>query len=275
MQFADLHIHSKFSDGILTPKEIINISIQKGLKYISITDHDTIKAQIEISKLAYDEKFNIIPGVEISTEYKNKEIHILGYFIDINDEVLIKTLNDIQNSRKNRAIEMINKLQELGIAIDLNHIFFDDVSIGRLHIANALVKNGLASNTKDAFHNYLMKGKPAYVDRYKIDYKSALKLICSCKGIPVLAHPGEIYKGIQIEKLIKEFKIYGLKGIEVFHPSHSAKEANDYYNLARKYSLAITGGSDCHGTSAKDNLPIGTCGLNENLTYKFLKIKSK
>lgn len=274
MQFADLHIHSKFSDGLLTPKEIIDISIQKGVKYISITDHDTIRSQLEISNLNCGNDINIIPGVEISTEYKNKEIHILGYFIDIHDEVLVKTLNEIQNSRKNRAIEIVNKLRQLGINIDLNHISFDDVSVGRLHIAKALVKNGLASNTKDAFHSYLMKGKPAYVDRYKIDYKSAIKLICSCKGIPVLAHPGEIYKGIQRDKLIKEFKIYGLKGIEVFHPSHSAKETNDYYNLARKYSLVVTGGSDCHGTRVRDNLLIGTYGLNENLINKFLKIKS-
>ena len=273
MQFADLHIHSKFSDGLLSPKEIIDISIQKGLKCISITDHDTIKSQLEISKLHYENSINVVPGVEISTEYKNKEIHILGYFININDDVLIKTLDDIQDSRKNRALEMVSKLQELDMDINLNEINFDDVSIGRFHIAKMLVKKGLAYNTKDAFHNYLMKGKPAYVDRHKIDYKSALKLISYCNGVAVLAHPGEIYKGIQIEELIKEFRVYGLRGIEVFHPSHSPKDTNDYYNLAKKYSLIITGGSDCHGISIRDNLLIGTCGINENLTNKFLKIK--
>ena len=273
MQFADLHIHSKFSDGLLSPKEIIDISIQKELKCISITDHDTIKSQFEISQLHYGNSINVVPGVELSTEYKNIEIHILGYFININDEVLIKTLDDIQCSRKKRALEMVSKLQDLDMDINLNGINFDDVSIGRFHIAKMLVKKGLAYNTKDAFHNYLMKGKPAYVDRYKIHYKNALKLITSCNGVAVLAHPGEIYKGIQIEELIKEFKVYGLKGIEVFHPSHSPKETNDYYNLAKKYSLVITGGSDCHGICVRDNLLIGTCGINENLTNKFLKIK--
>lgn len=274
MQYSDLHIHSRYSDGTLWPEEIVNIAAKKGVKCISITDHDTIDSQYDLRGLESN-SIRIIPGVELSTEYDEKEIHILGYFIEIDNKELNHAFEQVKLSRRNRAVQIINKLNELGLDVNFDEISTETTSIGRPHIAKLLVEKGYAKNVKEAFQHYLIKGKPAYVGRYKIDYKQALKLISNANGIPVLAHPGEIYKGISLEELVKEFKVYGLKGLEVFHPSHSSREANDYYNLAKKYSLAITGGSDCHGVYVREDLLIGTVGIDENLTNKFLRTKIK
>jgi predicted metal-dependent phosphoesterase TrpH len=272
MQFSDLHVHSKFSDGMLWPREIISIASTKGIKCISITDHDTIDSQLCLGELS--QEFNIIsiPGIELSTEYKEREIHILGYFIDIHNTALQEALNNIEKSRIKRAKDIIEKLNNLNIKISYDEVLFDGTSVGRPHIAKVLVSKGYSENIKEAFQQYLIKGKPAYVDRYKLSYKEALNLINNCNGISVLAHPGEVYKGIQIDEIIKEFKIYGLKGIEVFHPSHTSKQTNDYYNLAKKYSLAISGGSDYHGINYDSDTFIGSYGLDEKLIEKFLRL---
>jgi 3',5'-nucleoside bisphosphate phosphatase len=276
MQFADLHIHSTFSDGNLTPSEILSIARRNQIHYIAITDHDTILSQYEL-----EENFNgidptVIPGLEISTEYNGYEVHFLAYFIDIYDKVLIEMLNKIRNARIERVKYIIEELQKLDINISENEIELDKyVSIGRPHIAKILVKRGISTGIKEAFRQYLAKGKPAYVERYKVSYKEALRIIREAGGISVLAHPGEIYKGLTTEKLIKEFKVYGLRGIEVFHPSHSNDEVNKFYNLAKKYGLLITGGSDFHGMTENNGSSIGLIGLNEELTTKLLKSNHK
>ena len=272
MQFSDLHTHSRYSDGMLWPEEIVCIASKKGLRYLSITDHDTVDSQFFIEALSIQYNITIIPGLELSTEYKDNEVHILAYFININDISLNQLLDRTKESRIIRAKDIIAKLNYMDIDINYEEVVREGVAIGRPHIAKVLVAKGYTSNTKAAFQQYLIKGKPAYVGRCKIAYKDALKLISSCKGIPVLAHPGELYRGIHIEELIKEFKVYGLKGIEVFHPSHSLKQSNDYYNLAKKYSLLITGGSDCHGSFLETENIIGNYGIDENLINKFIKL---
>lgn len=273
MQFSDLHIHSRYSDGILSPKEIIKISNEKGLKCISITDHDNVEAQAEAEEFSVGTDTTIIPGIELSTEYMEREIHILGYFINCKNISLINELEKIKKVRRDRALEIMKKLNQLNIDISYADINEDITCIGRPHIAKILVKKGYVSNVKEAFQQFLIKGKPAYVERYKINYKDVLKLICDCGGIAALAHPGEIYRGIALESLIKEFKVYGLRGLEVFHPSHSTAQVNSFYNIAKKYSMTITGGSDCHGMTSENGLLLGTCGLNEELINKFLRIK--
>jgi predicted metal-dependent phosphoesterase TrpH len=151
----------------------------------------------------------------------------------------------------------------------------DRGSIGRPHIAKVLVNKGLVSTPKEAFQKYLIKGRPAYVDRYKIHYKDVLKLIKQCNGVSSLAHPGEIYKGLPIDNIIKDLKVYGLNAIEVFHPCHTSRQVSDFYNISKKYSIGITGGSDCHGIVCGTDFLIGSSGLDENLTNKFLKLKYK
>ena len=276
MCFSDLHIHSNYSDGILTPLEIISVSNSKKLKCISITDHDTIESQYYLSTIEMETDLSIIPGIELSTKYCEYEIHILGYFIDINNVLLKEALDSIRKSRYDRAQEIIFILKKLGIEINFSDIEISSfMTIGRLHIAKLLVSNGYSSSIKDAFNTYLLKGKPAYIERLKLNYKEALKLISQCGGVPVLAHPGEACLGLNIEKMLKEFKVYGLKGIEVYHPSHSDLECNKFYNLAKKYGLVITGGSDYHGHNFKSQIEIGSMGIDENLTKKFLKLHNK
>jgi predicted metal-dependent phosphoesterase TrpH len=276
MHFSDLHIHSTFSDGILTPHEIIDISNEKGIRFISITDHDTIESQLYLEQFRKYSNLEIIHGIELSTVYKEYEIHLLGYFIDIHNLKLKETLNLIRQCRLERIKDIVNMLNKLNIHICIDDIEIDKyISIGRPHIAKILVDKGYSTSIKDAFNTYLTKGRPAYVERFKLNYKEAIRLICQCGGIPVLAHPGEVYLGLDIDKLIKEFKVYGLKGLEVFHPSHSVLECNKFYNLAKKYGLAITGGSDYHGYNCKSDIVIGSVGISEDLTNKLLKLKDK
>lgn len=272
MQFADLHIHSNYSDGIYTLEEIIKIAICKKIKYASITDHDVINPSI--SKYEFSKDIVMIPGIELSSEYKGEEIHILGYFIDTNSKELKSYLNKIYEARINRVYEIVNRLEQNDIFISLEELDIkDSVSIGRSHIAKLMVSKGYVNNFKAAFYTYLSKNKPAYVPRYKIPFKEALKLIKDIGGISSLAHPVEIYKGISTESMIKDLKFYGLNAIEVFHPSHNLEEISKLYSLSKKYKLLITGGSDCHGTMVNGDILMGSYGLNENLMNKFLKYK--
>lgn len=273
MKYADLHIHSSYSDGILSPEEIIELAIKKGIRYISITDHDTISSQY-ITKEKY-EGINIIPGIEFSTEYNDLEIHILGYFIDIENERLNEVVDRLRKSRVERSYKIIEKLKDNDIFIDLDELALDESSsVGRGNIANAIVKNGYAETYKDAFSKYLVKGKAAYVKGNKLSYRETIKLIIESGGVPILAHPGKIYRSIEVENIIKDLRCYGLKGIEVYHPSHSKEQINYFYNLSKKYKMLITGGSDFHGVSNKEFL-LGIQGINELLLDKLINFKQK
>lgn len=273
MQYADLHIHSCYSDGNISPEGILKIAKDNNVKYISITDHDNISAQKVLQSTFCNFGVEIIPGVELSTEYEGYEVHILGYFIDINNLFLNRLLDHIKEVRMNRILEILSKLQKMGVDITVNDLEMNNnfQSIGRAHIAKILVDKGYSSSFKGAFHNYLAKDKSAYVDRSKVPYKDVLKIVKDCGGIPVLAHPGKTYKGIFTDKLIKDLKVYGLMGIEVFHPSHNINQVSQFYNLSKKYNLAITGGSDFHCINSNNNINIGSCGLSQDLLNKFIK----
>ncbi|MDP4087679.1 MAG: PHP domain-containing protein [Bacillota bacterium] len=274
MIYSDLHIHSRYSDGILTPSEIIDFSISSNINCISITDHDSVQSQSDSFSNLPDLK--VIPGIELSSEYNGYEIHLLGYFIDINDTSLKKILDQINKERAERLYSIVDRLKKLNVDVSISEIEINKfVTLGRPHIAKLLIEKGYVNSIKEAFHIYLAKGRPAYIERYKISYKEALKLIRDCRGISVLAHPGEIYKGINMEKLIKDLKIYGLNGIEVFHPSHKDRDINNFYNFAIKYHLVISGGSDYHGSNSKGETGIGSKGLDKKLTTKFIDYYSK
>lgn len=274
MKYADLHVHSCFSDGSLTPEQIMKEAEIKGIKFISITDHDTIASQYIINEYSGDVK--IIPGIELSTEYRGLELHILGYFIDINNEELIETVRILSANRIKRINKILEKLKEYNIDISLDDLAItDNLTVGRGHIANAMVRKGYFDNYKTAFSTYLVKGKAAYVQGEKLSYKDTLKLILKSGGVPVLAHPGQIYQKREIENIVRELRCHGLKGIEVYHPSHSADEINSYYNLAVKYKLCITGGSDYHGGKSIHNTRLGGYGINDILLNKLINIKQK
>lgn len=270
MKYADLHLHSTFSDGKLTPEQILEVSKNNGVKYISITDHDSIDSQYITRR--NNDGINVIPGIEFSSEIYEFEIHILGYFIDIDNKNLNDVVNNLKKSRIKRAKSIIDKLRNEGIELNIDDIIKDNLSIGRAHIANEIVKKGYEESFKGAFLKYLLKGKPAYVSGEKLNYKDSIRVIKEANGIAVLAHPGKIYKSMAVEKIIKELKCYGLNGIEVYHPSHSKEQVNLFYNLSKKYKLSITGGSDFHGGHNKE-ICIGYEGINENLLNKLINNK--
>lgn len=273
MYYADLHIHSLYSDGFLSPEEIVEFSIGIGLKCISITDHDTIASQYITQKDI--KEIDIIPGVEFSTEYQDREIHILGYFIDIKNTKILKTLEALQKTREERALEILERLKKVNIDISIEEIRKHNTSsFGRGNIASAIAQKGYAKNNREAFLKYLDKDKIAFVPGKKINYKDILEVINEADGVPILAHPGKIYRSIGIEDIIKEFRCYGLKGLEVYHISHNKNQINTFYNLSKKYKMCITGGSDFHG---RENMSptLGLQGLNEILFNKLIDYKYK
>lgn len=270
MKYADLHIHSIYSDGAHTPEEIINFAIKNNVKCISITDHDSIGSQYVVDK--YKEKIDIISGIELSAEYNDMEIHILGYYIDVTNENLIENVKILNNQRIRRVERILENLKKYNIYLELEDLYKNtNETLGRSHIANAMVEKGYFTNYKQAFKSYLIKGKPAYEKGYRLSYKNAIDIIKKAGGVAVLAHPGQIYKPMEVEKIIKELKCFGLSGVEVYHPSHSVKDSNEFYNLAKKYKLSITGGSDFHGGSTYKEIEVGSFGLNEKMLKKFKK----
>lgn len=274
MKYADLHVHSCLSDGTMTPEEIIQEAEEKGIKCISITDHDTISSQYIVNTYTGDIK--IIPGIELSTEYNGLELHILGYFIDIENKALKDAVKQLNVNRLNRVDEILNKLKTFDINIAMEDLAItESLTIGRSHIANAMVNKGYFDNYKSAFTAYLVKGKPAFVNGVKISYKEILKLIIDAGGIPVLAHPGQIYQKREIENIVRELRCYGLKGLEVYHPSHSCCEINNFYNLAVKYKLCITGGSDYHGRQSLHDTGLGSYGINDILLNKLINMNQR
>ncbi|MDD3839273.1 MAG: PHP domain-containing protein [Clostridia bacterium] len=268
MAQVDLHVHTTASDGLLDPCQVISWAIKKGIKAISITDHDTVDGYRQGLKCDNIKDIELIPGVEINTYINDIEIHILGYYMDIDDTRFLSWLDKLFNARLERAKRMLKKFNHLGFDFSLDDVkeISKDGAIGRPHFARLLVKKGLASSTEEAFNKYLLPGGPAYVQRYKLHPKDAIKIIRQSKGIPVLAHPGLIHK----KHIIKYIIDAGIAGMEVYHSKHSKQETDHLFNVAEKNNLLITGGTDFHG-EMYDGMPtIGDVGIDYNT---FLKLK--
>lgn len=257
MSRVDLHIHSSASDGRLSPEEIVGESARRGLSVIALTDHDTISGLA--SALAKAEAFpelKLIPGVELSTDASQGEVHILGYFIDYTDGELVARLERMRNSRLERAQAMIAKLRGLGVNIEWSRVqeIAGGGSVGRPHLAQAMLEKGYIASLKEAFTSYIGRGGSAYVERRKLTPAVAVELILRVKGLPVLAHPLTVSDP---EALVIELKAAGLVGIEAYYPDYSADEVKELKGLAEKYNLAVTGGSDYHGLDTESAIVIG------------------
>jgi len=267
----DLHIHSTYSDGAFTPEEIIDLARERNIRYISITDHDTLGAYGHFQSDRED--ITVIPGVEVSTYFKGKELHILSYFHDPEDKNLLSLLEKFKNDRTERYHKILGNLSDLDIHLPDTEPPMD--SYGRAHIAKLLIEHGYVENIKEAFNVYLDVDKIAYEKRYKIDTRDALKSLRAAGGIPVLAHPGEKLYTLHFEELISELKVYGLLGLEVYHPSHKKELCDRLYAIARKHKLVITGGSDFHGQPGSPlsgpNDKLGRYGLNDYLMMKLIQ----
>jgi len=266
--YGDLHIHTNKSDGEYSVEDIFKMAREKEITIIAITDHDTVNGVEEA--LYFSKKYNIefIPGVELSAMYNNLEVHIVGLYINWQDDKFKKILNYFQRKRAERAKKIVRKLKEHGIKIELDELFElqENINnIGRLHIAKLLVKKSYAKNVKDAFQKFLSEDRFAYVKKAKLDVEEAIKIIKEVKGISFLAHPALL----NIDFMIKEWKEKGLDGIEAFHPDHSNEDVERYLKIGREYNMLISGGSDFHGT-AREYSPIGYI----KLPYRYIeKIK--
>ena len=274
MKYADLHIHSCYSDGVYSPEEIIEIAKANGVKCISITDHDCIGSQYITNYVHSD--IEIIPGIELSAEYKDIELHILGYFIDVNNNMLKESVELLNEQRIKRVEKIISNLKNYDIILDADKIIANNQStIGRSHIAYAMVEEGYFTNYKQAFQSFLVKGKPGFEKGFKLNYKEAINIINTAGGIAVLAHPGQIYKQREVGNILKDLKCFGLKGLEVYHPSHSQNSSNEFFNFAKKYKLCVTGGSDFHGWQTYKETNIGNYGINKKMMEKIVMDKNK
>lgn len=272
----DLHIHTTASDGTSTPSEILTRARELKLGAIAITDHDTLDGVREALALGIPAPIQFLTGVEISATPPPPfrcpgSFHILGYGFRPEDPVLNHTLFQLQDARKNRNPRIIERLNHLGLDLTLEEVnqIAGDGLLGRPHIARLMVKKGYARSINDAFDNYLGKGKPAYVDKFRVDTQQAITLISAAGGCPVLAHPYllEAQNDKELEDLIIMMKAMGLKGLEVYYPDHSPEHTTLYIELARKHGLLMTGGTDFHG-SLKPQIQMGVGKGNFCVPYE-------
>ncbi|MGB9824127.1 MAG: PHP domain-containing protein [Candidatus Hydrothermia bacterium] len=246
MYRCDLHLHTTKSDGLYTPKDLVYYLYSKGIKFLSITDHDSIEGIEEASEEAEKLGMTVIPGIELSAEYKNEEVHVLGYFIDIRSLELQRYLEKLREARRDRFIKIIEKLRDLGMEIRVDLSSFDkNQSIGRPHVAKEMVKQGYVSSVEEAFAKYLGDGGPAYVKKFKISVPEAIDIIHSSGGVAVIAHPGLLNRMIEV---INVAIASGVDGIEVFHPKNPPYTESTLLEIAFKNNLLVTGGTDFHGT---------------------------
>lgn len=263
---ADLHIHTCYSDGTMSPEEVVADALHCGIHCIAITDHDTIDGISPAIEAARGHDLEVLPGIELSTEINGKDVHMLGYLFNWQDDALIEHLQKMQNARAERMKKMIQKLEALGI----HGISFEEISgsartraLGRPHLAAALVEKRIAGNMKAAFANFLAEGAPAYVPKFKQTPQEAISLIKGLGGIVVLAHP----MLSNVDELIPGFVQAGLGGLEVHYPNCSGNVMRFYEGLARKHHLVVTGGSDAHG-AAKKHTFIGKVRIPYDLVEK-------
>jgi predicted metal-dependent phosphoesterase TrpH len=253
----DLHVHSTASDGRFSPEELVSMAANAGVEIIAITDHDSVEGSAPALKAAREfPSLKVIPGVEVSTDVPHGEVHVLGYFLDCSDPGLKKALEELRDSRRVRAQRMLVKLDGLGIKVEWERVqeIAGTGSIGRPHIAQAMLEQGYVFSIKEAFVKYIGRDGPAYVEREKITPIKAVELIVKAKGLPVLAHPADIDG---LEELIPELQKVGLVGLEAYYNNYSRKLMSHLASLAHKYGLIATGGSDYHGLGDIGETPLG------------------
>jgi len=267
--FADLHLHTIFSDGTYTPEELAGRARQLGLAAIAVTDHDTVEGCDRMSAACQPAGLEFIPATELTAEFDDNELHLLGYFIDTQNPRLLAEMAKFQKVRQNRIHEMVARLNQHNIPLRADAVFAiaNCRSPGRPHVGRALVMGGFCANLDEAFERFLKKNRPAWVPKFKISALDAIGLIHQAGGLAVMAHPGLN----RTDKIIPDLVSAGLDGLECFHTKHTPSTSEHYVRLAKEFNLAITGGSDCHGLSKGKPL-IGTV----KLPYEYVeKLKSK
>jgi len=247
MKFADLHLHTQYSDGTFSPAELVEHAAQHQLAAIALTDHDTVEGCAPTARECAAAGIEFISGTELTAEFNDTEVHLLGYFLDTQNARLLAEITKFQTVRQQRIYEMVARINESGVPLDVQSVFAlaNCKSPGRPHVARALFKAGLVKHLDDAFDRYLKKGRVAWVPKARMSALESIELIHQAGGLAVMAHPGLN----RTDEIIPGLVAAGLDGIECFHTKHTAAMAEHYLQIAEKYHLLVTGGSDCHGYS--------------------------
>lgn len=258
VSLADLHLHTSYSDGTESPRRIVELAKHAGLRAIAITDHDILDGYQEAVQPARESGLELIPGLEMSASWDGREVHVLGFYLDLDNVSLQRLLADQRTRRIQRLREMVGRLQQLGLAITMEDVLAEagPGAVGRPHVAQALVRRGYITTIREAFDRYIGTNGPAYVAGSSLSPKEAIAAIRQARGIPVLAHP--VY--LKDDMLIERFCQDGLIGLEVYHSSHTPDVIQRYEGIADRLGLLKTGGSDYHGSS-KEGGPIGSASV--------------
>jgi predicted metal-dependent phosphoesterase TrpH len=257
---VDLHLHTTASDGRLSPTELVQLVADKGLQQVSISDHDSTEGLEEAFRAAQQfTDLRIIPGIELSTDIPGDEIHMLGYFIQYDDIEFQQTLEQFRRGRVDRAREMVERLAALGVQLEWDRVqeIAGDGSVGRPHIALAMVEKGYCKEPKDAFPEYLGRNGLAYVERTKMTPEDAMQLLLKVGGVPVLAHPAYLS---DLDATLPQLKAAGLMGMEVYYSRFEPDTIKHLQDLANQYDLIPSGGSDYHGLGNADEPLPGSMG---------------
>lgn len=278
---VDLHVHTTASDGTDSPREVVYKAEKLNLRAIAITDHDTFYGLDDALKAAGDTGVELVSGIELSTEFQNQEVHILGYLADTRNENLTARLESFRKSRIKRINKIVTKLQALGFPLSMEEVLAQAShrayngtgkgTVGRPHVARVLVQKGIVNSVSQAFDRYIGKGKIAFVPRVKYDPLNAVDLIRQAGGVAVLAHPGLA----NIDDYIPELITGGLQGIEVYHPQHDWQDTRRYLRLASDYDLLATGGSDYHGPDAGGIESLGTITVDYSVVEEIHRLAGK
>jgi predicted metal-dependent phosphoesterase TrpH len=248
---GDFHCHSTASDGVLSPTDLINLAYEQGVRVMALTDHDSTEGVEEARRAAarYPD-FTLISGVEMGTDIPSAEVHVLGYFLEPDDEELQATLARLRESRKGRGEGMVKKLRELGIDVTWEQVqrIAGDASVGRPHVAQALHEGGHVATVKEAFDKYIGRNGPAYVEREKMTPAEAVETIVHLGGVACLAHPRDVTNDdAALDGIVAELKAAGLAAMEVFYKAYDPATVEGLHEIAKRYDLIPLGGSDYHG----------------------------
>ena len=269
---ADLHLHTTASDGSLKPAELVARAVKLSLEVIAVTDHDSVEGVPAAVEAARNyPQLTLIPGVEISTDIPNNEVHVLGYFMDCSDNKLNNELSRLRISRQTRAKKMAQKLKTLGLPIDYERVLelAGEGSVGRPHIAKVMLENGYINEFREAFDSYIGRNGPAYVEREKMLPEEAVALVANAGGLPVLAHPADIDG---IEELLPLYIENGLIGLETYYHWYNQQTIKRLADLAHRYDLITTGGSDYHNDNGDAGGPLGSIDIPRKSIEKLLSL---
>src|SRR3990172_1884921 len=252
---ADLHMHTYYSDGVLSPQELVKKAREAGLSTISITDHDHVGALDEAIEYGREIGVTVVPGLELSITLSGRDLHVLAYFLDHTFPRLLDYLTFFREERLKRAERIVRKLNSINVPLKIDAVLEKAgiAAVGRPHIANALVDEGLVDSFQGAFQRFIGTGGPAYESKFQLNPSEAFRLVSEAGGLSFLAHPGNYLSEPELLELIK----LGLDGIEVVHPSHSLPMQEYYRGIVNNYFLLESGGSDFHGGKKNDNQVFG------------------